>query len=113
MILKKKSLFNMKKKRFIIPGIFHPLVLNSVDISEEESVMSDGEIANYYQLQGVVNIKEDLTYFVKRHALYHEISHHIMDTLAEIKDDEVKSDLLATYLIKLVDQKDRTEAFLK
>lgn len=50
---------------------------------------------------------------VKRHALYHEIGHHILMTLEDMEGLEDKCDVLGAYIMALVDAKVATEAGLK
>lgn len=60
-----------------------------------------------------VYLDRDLDFEVKRHALYHELAHHILYALDEIADEENKCDALGKYLVELVDAKELTDQGLK
>lgn len=104
----------MKKKSFLIPGMYHPIILNLVSSSELDSDSSEETtMGNYFHFECTINLSNDLAPEVKKHTLYHELSHHILDTLEEINNEEDRCNLLATYLINLSQSKDYIDGCLK
>jgi hypothetical protein len=101
------------KKKFTIPGMYHPI---TVKILPEKNFVSgkDEETMGYYlHIDCEIQLLKTLTKPVMLHTLYHEISHHIVDTLAEIKDEEDRCNILGTYLIALGNEKEKIEKILK
>lgn len=102
------------KRKFEIPGMYHPIIVKLVSAKK----LSDGDEENvvsgdYDHEKCVIRLAKESTPEVKRHTLYHEISHHILYVLEAMKSEEDKCDLLASYLIKLSDEKEKVEAVLK
>lgn len=60
-----------------------------------------------------VFVDKDLNFDVKRHALYHELAHHILYTLEQMGDEEDKCDVLGRYLMELVDSGKETDKGLR
>ena len=88
--------------RYKIPGLYHDLTVRLLPQKKLGKLMKDAKVIGaYVEDEATIYLSSDLPKDVREHCLYHEISHHILDTLAPIKDEEAKCDLLASYLLKL------------
>ena len=101
-----------KKKQFYIPGVYHKLAVKTVSkkwMKKKFNSKSDKDhnvLAYYEHLEGEIYLGRELTPEVRLHTLFHEISHHILDTLDDVKDEETRCDLLGSYLMRLVEEKE-------
>lgn len=95
-----------KKGQFTISGLYHALLVKL--ISKKAMTKTDGPdtMGFYLHVEAEIQLVKDLTPEVKRHTLYHELAHHILDTLRSIKNDEDKADLLGSLLMKVADEGD-------
>ena len=93
-----------KKGQFTISGLYHALIVKL--ISKKKMIKLDGPdtMGLYEHVEARIHLVNDLTPEVKRHTLFHEIAHHILDTLKDVKSEETKCDLLGAYLMKLSDE---------
>jgi hypothetical protein len=96
-------------KQIIINGIYHPIVVNETD----QETLEGENMGEYNEYEGVINILHTLTPIVKEHTLYHEIAHHIKDTLSEIKNEEIECDLLGAFLMRHHDDYEKIKKFCK
>jgi Zn-dependent peptidase ImmA (M78 family) len=104
-----------KKKQFYIPGVYHNLTVKTVtknwmkkrfrDQKDKENVT----LGYYEHIEGEIYVARELTPEVKKHTVYHEISHHILDVLEAVADEETRCDLLGSYLMKLMEAKELIE----
>lgn len=102
-----------KPRQMLIPGIYHPLQLKLVTQKWLSSFLKDPNVLGaYMHRDSRIYIVKELPAQVKLHTLYHEISHHIQDTLESIDDEEQRCDLLGSYIMKLLDKSDKVEKFL-
>jgi hypothetical protein len=92
-----------KKKRFTVPGMYHPIPVELISqrFLNSKKDLSKETIAYYDYDEVKIYILETLTPFVMRHSLYHEISHHVKDELGKIKNEENACDILATHQMNL------------
>lgn len=100
-------------KKFIIPGIFHPLTVKLVNKKTLGPAKGSVVLGDYNHTDGIIRLDKDLSYHVKKHILYHELSHHIRDTLEDMKHEEDSCDTLGAYLIRLQEADEQIEAVLK
>jgi len=104
-----------KKKQFNISGIYHDLTVKIVSKKWMKSRFKDKEnvtLGCYENIEGEIYVARELTSEVKKHTVYHEISHHILDTLAAVEDEETRCDLLGSYLMKLTQDRELIEKSL-
>ncbi len=104
-----------KQKQCFVPGMYHPLRLQIVS-PEQLSKHLDGDkdaLGCYDHLPGILQARNDLVFHVKEHTTYHELAHHIIRTLKNMKNEEDKCDVLATYLINLSNSRNKIIKFLK
>jgi hypothetical protein len=101
-----------KTRKFQCPGIFHPLSVKLVSEKWLQKNLGGPCVGAHVHGDGLVYVALGLTPQVRKHVFYHEISHHILDTLSAIKDEEQQCDLLATYLMNLIGAAPAVEAKL-
>ena len=103
-----------KTRKFLIPGIYHPIEVRLVSRKWLKRYTKEATILGQYEhFQGLIYLASDLTPEVMIHTLFHEVSHHILDTLEDIKDEEQRCDLLGSYLLKLHQKKDKIKKSLR
>ena len=94
-----------KKGQFEAVGIYHKILVKLITQKKMNKYLGDvNTLACYEHSDAVIHVVKELAPEVKRHAYYHEISHHIMDTLRGVKSEEDKCDLLGAYIMKLLDE---------
>lgn len=94
------------KHKFECPGLFHPLIVKIITQKQMDKYLGDkGTLGCYEHDKGLIHITKELTPKVKEHTFFHEIAHHIRDTLSDIKNEETKCDILGSYLMKLQEAK--------
>jgi len=101
------------KKKFTIPGMYHPITVKLVKKKTLKAPKGTTYLGDYNHIDAVIRLDKDRNYEVKRHTLYHEISHHIKDTLETMKDEEDHCDVLGGYLIRLIEAQKEIEEILK
>jgi Zn-dependent peptidase ImmA (M78 family) len=95
------------KHKFECPGIHHALIVKIISQKQMDRFLRDkGTLGCYIHEDGLICLTKELTSKVKEHTLFHEIGHHIRDTLRDVKDEETKCDILGSYLMKLLESKE-------
>lgn len=95
-----------KKKQFHIPGIYHQLLVRVVTQKWLSKYIKDKNIMGIYEHgDAKIYVVKELARPVKLHTLYHEISHHILETLDGVEEEQ-KCDILGSYLMALADAKE-------
>lgn len=103
----------MKKKPFMVPGIYHDIAVRVVSQKYVAQRAKDkNTIACYESATQRIYVARELDLQVKLHAFYHELSHHVVDTLEAIPDEENRCDLLGKYLMDLAAARERIEKHL-
>lgn len=102
-----------KRNQFYIQGIYHKILVKVVSKKWLSRYINDKDIMGIYEhADGKIYIVRELPAEVKRHTIYHEIGHHITDTLEGIEDEEQRCDLLGAYLMKLAEDRETIETNL-
>jgi hypothetical protein len=97
----------MRNKKFIAPGIYHKLTVKVVSQKWLTKFTKDATCtACYVHDDGEIYVSSEIPFNVRRHHFYHEISHHVSETLKEIESEEDSCDLLGRYLMDLVDNRE-------
>lgn len=104
----------MKKRKFSIPGLYHSLVVKLVSQKWLSKYLDDPNIMGcYIHEDATVHVVKTLESPVLRHTLYHELAHHILDTLKGVGKEEDRCDLLAAYLMRFPEVHTAIEENLK
>lgn len=102
-----------KKKCIKLPGIYHDLTVRFLKSKTIVRHMDDPECLAYYVHQDAeIAVAKDVSRPVMEHLLYHEISHHILDTMAAVRHEEDSCDVLGAYLKRLMDARETIEGIL-
>lgn len=101
------------KKQFSVPGMYHPILVNKISSKKLNDNEKELVFADYDHNKSIINVDDALAPPVKLHTFYHELSHHIIMTLKNMKNEEDRCDLLASYLINLSDNRDKIKKNLK
>lgn len=102
-----------KLRKFFIPGIYHNLEVRlGLRKTIAKLVKDKNALAFYEHRKCRIHLSEDLPEAVRLHTFFHELSHHIIDTLDETTDDEAKCNILGGYLMKLIEVHDLIETEL-
>lgn len=102
-----------KSKRFHSPGIYHKLDVKVVSQKWLGRFAKDKDVlALYVHDDGAVYVSRDLGPEPTLHCFYHEIAHHIIDTLAEV-EEETRCDVLGAYLMRLGEDFEKIKKNLK
>lgn len=89
-------------KQFNVPGIYHPIKVKLVTRKWLSKYTKDKNIMGFWDPnRGCIYVVRELTTFLRIHTFWHEMSHHIIDTLKEVKNDENKADLLGSHQMRL------------
>jgi Zn-dependent peptidase ImmA (M78 family) len=103
-----------REKVFMVPGIYHDLkVVQTTRKAVGKWAEDPKAIAAYDHYNGEIRITKDLSEQVKRHSFYHELGHHVRDTLKSVAKEEDKCDLLGAYLMRLADAREEIEKNLE
>jgi hypothetical protein len=99
---------------FKAPGIYYDLDVYLVDDEFLEVYLNDSAcIGSYEHEDAKIHLDGTFQESKLRHTFYHEISHHIIQTLQEIKGKEDKCDVLARYLDALGEKHQEIKSKLK
>lgn len=99
-----------KKHEFQIQGIYHKITVRFVTQKWLGRKIKDSGIMGCYTASdALIYVAKELAPPIRLHTLYHEISHHIVDVLNTINDEEHKCDILSTYLLKLQEDREMIE----
>lgn len=101
------------KKSFYVPGMYHPILVNQISKEKLNKNEPISILGDYDHATAIINVDQSLKPPVKLHTTYHEISHHILSTLKDMKNEEDRCDLLASYLISLSENFDKIKKSLK
>jgi hypothetical protein len=106
-----------KTREYFIPGIYNKLCVKLVTgkwLQRLAKAAKDEYVHAYYIHEDCeVYVVKETTAHVKEQHLYHEIAHHILETLSTIQDEEAKCDVLGAYLMRLGKEYVRIEGKLK
>lgn len=95
-----------RTKSFHVPGIYYPLNVKMVTGKWLGRIQKDpGTLATYEHEKGEIYVTKELAPQPKIHCFYHEISHHIIETLDEV-EEETRCDVLGMYLMRLLEARD-------
>ncbi len=98
-----KKKLRMSKNCLVVPGIYHDLVLRLVSKKVIGKAANDKlTIGLYLDLEEEIYVLKELTPQARVRVFYHEISHHIRDTLATVEADETACDVLGAYLPRII-----------
>lgn len=90
-----------KQKRFHSPGIYHDLLVKVVTPQYLAKLAKDkNTLAMYDHDDGEVYVSKGLKAQPRIHCFYHELAHHIIETLSEV-EEETRCDVLGAYLMRL------------
>ena len=99
-----------KKGQFKAAGIYHQILVKILPQKKMNKYLEDeGTLACYEHADAIIHVTRELSPEVKRHAFYHEIAHHIIDTLSDVRSVETKCDLLGAYIMKLLDENEKVK----
>jgi hypothetical protein len=101
-----------KKKQFNVEGIYHKLIVRVVTQKWLAKYIKDKNIMGLYEHgDAKIYIVKELAPPVKAHTFYHEVSHHILETMNGVEEEQ-KCDILGGYLMKLVEESERIKKHL-
>lgn len=101
-------------KQFKVPGIYHPLKVKIVSQKWLAVLAKDKNIMGFYDPNGgTIYVIKELKGDVRVHTFWHEMGHHIDLIMEDIKDEETRSDLYGSFLMRITKKSEQIIKKLK